>query len=56
VPNPTGPFRIELEIRSQDDRIEGRVLDGHGGFVAFSGWLELMAVVEGLIREQPGTR
>jgi hypothetical protein len=49
----SGPIRLELHLDSYDDRIEGRVGDGHGEFVQFSGWLELMAAIEKLTGERP---
>jgi hypothetical protein len=42
------PVRLQLELRSYDDRVEGSVADGHGDSVPFSSWLELIAAIQRL--------
>jgi hypothetical protein len=42
----TGPLRVQLELRRGVEPIEGRLIDDHGEVVSFTGWLELMSVLE----------
>jgi hypothetical protein len=39
-------LHFELEVARDRHPIEGRLTDEHGHTVAFTGWLELIAVVE----------
>jgi hypothetical protein len=42
----TGPLRVQLELRRGVEPIEGRLIDDHDEVVSFTGWLELMSVLE----------
>jgi hypothetical protein len=47
--SPRGePIRLQLELRSYDERVEGNVGDAHGDAVPFSSWLELIAAIQRL--------
>jgi len=48
-----GPIRLEIELQSHDDRVEGRVGDGHGEPLQFSSWLELIAAIRTLTGRPP---
>ena len=48
-----GPIRLEIELHSHDDRVEGRVGDGHGEPLQFSSWLELIAAIRTLTGRPP---
>jgi hypothetical protein len=48
------PIRLQLELRSDDDRVEGNVGDGHGDPVPFSSWLELIAAIQSLTGRPTG--
>lgn len=39
-------LRIELDLVVGADPIRGRIRDGAGGETPFSGWLELMQIVD----------
>jgi hypothetical protein len=39
-------LRFQLEVERDRNPIEGRLTDEHGHTVAFTGWLELMTVLE----------
>jgi hypothetical protein len=47
------PIRVELELRSRDDRVEGWISDSHGERLQFSSWLELMAALRTLVGRAP---
>jgi hypothetical protein len=49
------PIRLQLELRSYDDRVEGSVGDGQGEPVPFSSWLELIAAIQRLTGRATGT-
>jgi hypothetical protein len=51
---PSGPVRLELELDSHEGHIEGRIGDGYGQPLPFTGWLELMAALEALAAKRPG--
>jgi hypothetical protein len=42
----TGQLRLKLELQLDHDPIEGRLRDEHDEATAFTGWLELMVLVE----------
>lgn len=44
-----GTFRIELDLVVDADPIQGRIRDHLGVQTEFSGWLELMQIVEGML-------
>jgi hypothetical protein len=52
----TGLLRLQLELQLDRDPIEGRLRDEHGGTTAFTGWLELMALVEEALVQASGRR
>ena len=47
-------IRLQLELTSLDDPIEGHIADRHGTSIPFTGWLELMAAVQRLTHKPPG--
>jgi hypothetical protein len=51
MPSPPcspNPIRLEIELDSYGEHIEGRIRDGDGRQLPFSGWLELMATLQTL--------
>jgi len=52
------PLRLKLELARASDPIEGRLSDEHGKRFPFSGWLELIALLEAAKAEdgRPPTR
>jgi hypothetical protein len=44
-------LRFQLEVERDRHPIEGRLTDEHGHIVAFTGWLELIAVLETRLSE-----
>jgi hypothetical protein len=49
VAEPAPPTRLELEItRKEASRIDGSLSAGAGDPVRFSGWLELISLIERL--------
>jgi hypothetical protein len=45
---PPTPTRLVVELEHDGEGIAGRVTDGAGGSVPFSGWLGLAAAIERL--------
>jgi hypothetical protein len=43
---PTDPLRLQIELQPASDPIEGHLAGEHGETVSFTGWLELIAVIE----------
>jgi hypothetical protein len=40
------PLRFQLELERDRHPIDGRLTDEHGNTIPFTGWLELMALLE----------
>jgi hypothetical protein len=53
MPSASCPLRLELEVDSSGDHFAGRIGDADGGLVPFTGWLELIAVIEALSEGKP---
>jgi hypothetical protein len=53
VPVPADPIRLQLELDSPKDPIQGRVSDRDAEPIPFTGWLELMAAVHRLTGTRP---
>ena len=52
LPSRTIRLELELELDPHDDHVAGRIGDGRGQPLPFTGWLELMAAIEAL--KHPG--
>ena len=48
-----GPIRLQLELHSYNDRVEGQVSDGQSEPLQFSSWLELIAAIQKLTGRSP---
>ncbi len=52
----TGQLRLKLELQLNRDPIEGRLSDEHDHATAFTGWLELIALIEDALKQASDRR